>query len=124
MDARAKARALMREEFESLKESVEKVGLKVGTGTTTEGRREEDAAAEVTRDESRLKTGTPSIHNSGDLSITATLQTWNRYTELSQEELKRGTGTKEVQEDVWDDQLRRARERARSIVGYKSRNHR
>jgi len=40
----------------------------------------------------------------------------------TQEELKRGTGLREVEKDVWDSQLRRAQERARSIVGLKSRS--
>ena len=39
----------------------------------------------------------------------------------TQEEVKRGTGVREVEKEVWDDQLRRAQERARSIVGLKSR---
>ena len=53
------------------------------------------------------------------------LDGWERCPDMmTQEEVKRGTGAREVEKEVWGDQLRRARERARSIVGYKSQSHR
>ena len=52
------------------------------------------------------------------------LDGWGKCPDMTQEEVKRGTGARVVEQEVWGDQLRRARERARSIVGYKAQSHR